>query len=205
MRIGGNMANDIAACLYGIKENIRAVEDGCRDKRLFDEIEADTLTLLELMKLFLISERDIYYGYFMMNLSFCVDFSSRSIAGIALNTFPPVFNTNPLLLCKFSLKEILFIVCHEIDHVVLNHPAEMVRLNPQKDEEIYKRFNLAADASVNDRLNLEIKSRGKGIMTSPEGHISSLSLKRMFKLRQLAELESYMYYFKKIQDKALPP
>ena len=199
------MANDIAGYLYGIKENIRAVEDGCRDKQLFDEIEADTLTLLELMKLFLISERDSYYGYFMMNLSFCVDFSNRSIAGIALNTFPPEFCTNPLLLCKFSLKEILFIVCHEIDHIVLNHPAEMVRLNPQKDEETYKRFNFAADASVNDRLNLEIKSQGKGFMTAPEGHISSLSLKRMFKLRQLAELESYMYYFKKIQGKALPP
>ena len=34
------------------------------------EIEFDFLEFLELAKLFLISERDSYYGYFLMNMQF---------------------------------------------------------------------------------------------------------------------------------------
>ena len=121
------MQTDIVQLLMNIKLNIAAVEQGERSASVLNEIEADCTQMLELMKLFLISERDSYYGYFLMNLTYEVDFSSRSIAGILLNRFPPVFHTNPLLLCKFTLKEILFIVCHEIDHIVLNHPAEMLK------------------------------------------------------------------------------
>ena len=102
---------------------------------LLDEVRADFLAFLELVKLFLISERDSYYGYFLMNMQFRVSFGADCIAGIRLNEFPPVFESNPLLLCKFTLKEILYIICHEIDHVVLNHPAEMVRANPEGDEQ----------------------------------------------------------------------
>ena len=124
------MQTDIVQLLTNMKLNIAAVEQGERRAAVLDEIEADCVHMLELMKLFLISERDSYYGYFLMNLTYDVDFSTHSIAGILLDRFPPVFHTNPLLLGKFTLKEILFIVCHEIDHIVLNHPAEMVKSNP---------------------------------------------------------------------------
>lgn len=96
----------------------------------------------------LISERDSYYGYFLMNMQFRANFSANSIAGIKLNEFPPVLEANPLLLCKFTLKEILYVICHEIDHVVLNHPAEMIKSNPNKYPDVFYEFNLAADASV---------------------------------------------------------
>ena len=198
------MQTDIAQLLTNIKLNIAAIEQGERHTAILNEIEADCIQLLELMKLFLISERDSYYGYFLMNLTYDVDFSSRSIAGILLNRFPPVFHTNPLLLCKFTLKEILFIVCHEIDHIVLNHPAEMLKSNPERNPDVFERFNLAADASVNDRLLKEMKDEHRGFLSAPEGHISSTALKRMFKLRTVYPLESYLYYFQLIQNKPLP-
>lgn len=198
------MQTDIVQLLANIKSNIAAVEQGERSASVLNEIEADCTQMLELMKLFLISERDSYYGYFLMNLTYEVDFSSRSIAGILLNRFPPVFHTNPLLLCKFTLKEILFIVCHEIDHIVLNHPAEMLKSNPEHDPDTFERFNLAADASVNDRILQESKDESRAFLSVPEGHISSAVLKRMFKFRSVRPLESYLYYFQLIQNKSLP-
>lgn len=197
------MNGDIAQLLYSIKVNIASIEGGDRSPRLFDEVRRDCMQMLELMKLFLISQRDSYYGYFLMNLAYEVDFSSKSIAGILLGHFPPVFRTNPLLLCKFTLKEILFIVCHEIDHIVLNHPAEMLKANPEHDPDVFEKFNLAADASVNDRILLEMEEE-HSFLAAPKGLISSISLKNMFKLRSIRSLESYLYYFNLIQGKTLP-
>lgn len=195
------MTRDVAALLYCIKENIKAIEGGDGRTSLLEEVRADYLELLELIKLFLISERDSYYGYFLMNMQFQANFRADSIAGIKLNTFPPVFEANPLLLCKFSLKEIIFIVCHEIDHILLNHPAEMVKANPTGDKQTFHDFNLAADASVNDRIRYEIVSEKHGFMSPPEGLITSESLKRMLRLNVIRAMEHYAYYFNLIRDK----
>ena len=195
------MTNDITELLYRIKENIKAIEGGDARAPLLDEVRADFLELVELLKLFLISERDSYYGYFLMNMQFNVDFYSNSIAGIKLNTFPPVFEANPLLLCKFTLKEIIYIVCHEIDHVVLNHPAEMLKANPEHDPDRFHEFNLAADAAVNDRINHEIKVESHRFMTAPEGLITSPVLSKMFHLGKIVPLESYAYYLEMIRGK----
>ena len=198
------MNGDIAQLLYGIKANIASIEAGDRQPHLFSEVRRDCIQMLELMKLFLISRRDSYYGYFLMNLTYEVDFSSRSIAGILLGKFPPVFRTNPLLLSKFTLKEILFIVCHEIDHIVLNHPAEMLKANPERDPDVFEKFNLAADASVNDRILAEMEEVERSYLSAPKGHVSSDTLKKMFKLRSLRKMESYLYYFDLIRGKSLP-
>ena len=195
------MNNNITEYLYRIKDNIKAVENGHREKSIFDEIESDFYQLLELIQLFMISERDSYYGYFMMNLTFNADFCSKTIAGIKLNTYPPVMISNPLLLCNFPLKMIIFIICHEIEHIVLNHPAEMVKANPMGDSDIYEKFNLAADASVNDRLRYEIKVENRKFMAVPEGCILSETLKKMFNLRNVRPLENYGYYFELIKNK----
>lgn len=196
------MTNDITTLLYRIKENIAAIEAGDVSDPLLDEVRSDFLEFMELAKLFLISERDSYYGYFLMNMQFSVNFGINSIAGIKLNTFPPVFESNPLLLCKFKLKEILYVICHEIDHIVLNHPAEMVKANPTKDEQTFYRFNLAADASVNDRINYEIKAENRAFLLQPDGVITSQVLKGMFDIRcAVRPLENYAYYFKLISSK----
>ena len=186
---------DITSLLYRIKENIKAIESGDTRAPLLDEVRSDYLALLELIKLFLISERDSYYGYFLMNMQFRADFYGTGIAGIRLNEFPPVFEANPLLLCKFTLKEIIYIVCHEIDHVMLNHPAEMVKANPSEDPDVFYRFNLAADAAVNDRINHEIKAEKHGFMSAPDGLITSGVLSKMFSLGKIAAMENYAYYF----------
>lgn len=194
------MSNDITELLYRIKENIHEIESGDARTSLLDEVQADFLELIELIKLFLISERDSYYGYFLMNMQFAANFYSNSIAGIKLNVFPPLFEANPLLLCKFTLKEIIYVLCHEIDHVVLNHPAEMVKANPDGDPQTFYEFNLAADASVNDRLNHEINTEHHQFMSMPEGGITSAALSRMFSLKDLKAMETYAYYFKLIRN-----
>lgn len=190
--------------LYRIKDNIDAVENGQCEQAVFDEIESDFYQMLELIKLFMISERDSYYGYFMMNLSYHADFHSRCIAGIRLNTYPPVMDSNPLLLCRHSLKEIIFIICHEIEHIILNHPAEMVKSNPTNDPETFERFNIAADASVNDRLRFEIEQENRGFMIVPDGCILSETLAKMFRLRNVRQLENYHYYYYLIKKKDMP-
>ena len=193
--------NDITVLLYRIKENIRAIENGDVKESQLNEVRSDFLDMIELIKLFLISERDSYYGYFLMNMQTRANFCSNSIAGIRLNEFPAVFESNPLLLCKFSLKEIIYIVCHEIEHIVLNHPAEMVKVNPEKDQQIFYEFNLAADAAVNDRINYEIVVEKHKFMSEPEGCITSFVLADMFRLRNIKHMENYAYYFGLIRGK----
>ena len=195
------MNQDIIALLYRIKENIAAIEAGESYDPLLDEVRSDFLEFMELCKLFLISERDSYYGYFLMNMQFSVNFGANSIAGIKLNTFPPVFESNPLLLCKFKLKEILYVICHEIDHIVLNHPAEMVKANPTKDEQTFYEFNLAADASVNDRIDHEIKAENRAFLAHPDGVITSKVLAKMYEIKHLLPMENYAYYFGMISGK----
>lgn len=194
-------SNNIADLLYRIKDDIRAIENGDIRESLLDEVRSDFLDLIELIKLFLISERDSYYGYFLMNMQFRANFFSNSIAGIKLNEFPPVFEANPLLLCKFKLKEIIYIVCHEIDHVVFNHPAEMLKANPEGDPDTFYQFNLAADAAVNDRIDHEIVSEKHEFMAGPDGLITSPVLSKMFKLGNIRPMENYAYYFDLIRKK----
>lgn len=194
------VSKDITALLYAIKENIQTIESGDAGNAPLDEVRADFLALIELIKLFLISERDSYYGYFLMNMQVRVNFFSNNIAGVRLNEFPPVFESNPLLLCKFALKEIMYIVCHEIDHIVLNHPAEMVKANPGGDRDIFYKFNLAADAAVNDRINYEINTEHHGFLTQPEGVVTSSVLSALFQLGIIRAMESYAYYFALIAD-----
>lgn len=195
------MTQDITTILYRIKENIGAIEAGAEDELRLEEVRSDFLDFMELAKLFMISERDSYYGYFLMNMDFRVNYGSRSIAGIKLNEFPPVFESNPLLLCKFSIREILYIICHEIDHVMLNHPAEMVRANPTGDEQTFYEFNLAADAAVNDRINYEIEAENHNYLSAPEGAVTSDVIAQKYELCYVAPMENYAYYFEMIRGR----
>jgi Uncharacterized protein conserved in bacteria len=193
---------EITTLLNGIQSKIAIVEGGSYDVALLEEIKEESLKLLDILKLFLISERDAYYGYFLMNMVFETDFKTKFIAGIRLNSYPPVFAFNPLIFCKFDIKECIYIVCHEIDHILLDHPTEMVKANPTNDPETFKRFNLAADASVNDRLNHEIATTDHGdFMAQPDGLITSGMLAKMFRLRNVATMENYAYYYELIKEK----
>ena len=197
-------AQDIQTLLLRIKGGIARIEAGELSRETLEQIERDFLQMLELIKLFLISERDTYYGYFLMSMRFKAEFDGRAIAGIRLGEYPPLFVSNPLLLCKFELKEILYVVCHEIEHVALNHPAEMLKANPDRDPKLFELFNLAADASVNDRLDLEVM-QGRKFLKSPEGAVSSAALREMFGLPYLRKLENYQYYYDEIVKTGIEP
>ena len=195
------MNEDISELLRSVKEDITRVEEGDESPECLSGLKTAFEQMLELIKLFLISERDSYYGYFLISMSIQTDFYSDSIAGIKLNTFPPVFVSNPLLLGKFTLKEIIYIVCHEIDHVVFNHPAEMVKAAPDGDPIKLEKFNLAADAAVNDRIDNEIISEGHSFMSPPDGRITSPVLSHMFALGAIRPMENYAYYYTLIRDR----
>lgn len=157
----------------------------------------------QLVTLFLVSERDTYYGYFFMAMVFRPNPSMDAIAGILLDAYPPIFEANPLRLFKFSLKEILHVFCHEVDHVVFNHPAEMVRSNPEKRPDLFRLFNYAADASVNDQLNYEA-DRGKKFLSPPRGIITSQFISEQFGIAHVAPRQDYLYYFNLIKNVTLP-
>lgn len=161
---------------------------------LLVEIEALFNRFAQLVTTFLISERDLYYGYVFLSMRFRAVFGEQLIAGIRLNEYPATFAANPLLLFKFSLKEIIYIFCHEVDHVVFNHPAEMSKAIRSTGADVRERFNYAADASVNDMLGREI-ARGKKFLKAPEGAVTSKTLKGKFGLVNVAPLQSYRYYF----------
>lgn len=198
---------DNAENIAGLYDLLRSEVDQfeqARSSGLLDEIDCNFQRFARLVALFLVSERDTYYGYFFMAMTFRTDFACTSIAGIRLDQYPPVFETNPLILMRYSLKEIVYIFCHEVDHVVFNHPAEMVRSNPEGDPEKYRLFNLAADASVNDQLNQEIAA-GKKFLRMPRGAVTSQTLKKTFALGSVKPGESYQYYYDLIKDKGEKP
>lgn len=192
--------NDIVSLFASMQNCVKQYEQ-TGDCAFLEQVETEFQNFAQLVTLFLVSERDSYYGYFLMAMSFRVDFASRSIAGIRLDQYPPVFETNPLVLLKFSLKETLFIFCHEVDHVVFNHPAEMVSSNPGRDPRFFELFNYAADASVNDMLCNEI-ANGKRFMEAPKGIITSETIQQKFDIEYVRPSESYQYYFDLIKGYA---
>lgn len=196
-------AENIAGLYDLLRSEIDQFEQA-RSSGLLDEIDHNFQQFARLVALFLVSERDTYYGYFFMAMTFRADFAGTSIAGIRLDQYPPVFETNPLILMRYSLKEIVYIFCHEVDHVVFNHPAEMVRSNPEGDPKKYRLFNLAADAAVNDQLNQEIAD-GKRFLRMPKDAVTSQTLKKTFGLRSMKPGESYQYYYDLIKGKVEKP
>lgn len=192
--------DNIASLLQNMKSSVSEFEQ-TEDMTILQRIDADFQRFAQLATLFLIAERDTYYGYFLMSMAFRTNYTASTIAGIRLGEYPPVFETNPLILLKYSLKEILYIFCHEIDHVVFNHPAEMVKSNPEGNPELFELFNYAADASVNDMLNAEIK-HGKKFMQAPKGVVTSKVIRDKFRLSRVQPLESYRYYFDLIKHHA---
>lgn len=183
-----------------IRKDISKVESGFFNSDTLLSIKNNFLDLAEAIKLYLISNKDTYYGTFFLNLVFEVDFYSQGIAGIKLNSFPPTFVTNPLLLCKLSIQEIMFVFCHEIEHIILRHPIEMVKANPYQDPDLFELFNYAADASVNDRIENEIARMNHKFLKPPVGIIDSPEFAKVFNFKSVNPLESYIYYFDLVKN-----
>jgi len=97
------------------------------------------------------------------------------------------------------LPEMIYIFCHEIEHIVLNHPADSIKYNSQKDPLIGYKLNVAMDASINDRLTADSIENEFNIIEEPEDAITSKYLSDTFRLH-IKPLQAFDYYFERLPD-----
>lgn len=152
-----------------------------------------------MIKMIMISKQDRYYGLFLMNFELCVDFSAYHEAGVSIDSYPFRMTVNPLLIGLYSLSEMIYIVCHEIEHIVLNHPTEGIKYNAKKDPLIAIKLNLAMDASINDRLTMDSVTNPTSVISEPENAVNSASLRESFQIH-IKEMQAFDYYFERIPN-----
>lgn len=191
------MEKDITYYTNLLKDNILLVENNKNNKTALNEVHNAFIQVFEHIKLFLISKKERYYGYFLMNLKLEIDFYKDIIAGVRMDTEPFTLTINPLLLGKYKIKEMIYIICHEIEHLILDHPSEGIRLNPNRNPSEHEKLNIAMDASVNDRLNYETNSHSN-IMSIPPKLIDSSVLSKMFNLKNIIPMQDFLYYYRLI-------
>ncbi len=185
---------------YGLlQENISIVEE---DEENHDALEAVTVNfkaVFEYIKMFLIAKKERYYGYFLMDMELRIDYYFSTEAGVNMDTMPFNIIINPLLMGRRSIKEMIYILCHEIEHIVLEHPAEGRKINSENDPWKNVALNCAMDASVNDRLDMEINKYRMSLMASPDDNINSSLLSDEYGVK-LDKLKDYLYYYDKIES-----
>ena len=183
-----------------LKDSIPLIERNKKDTATLEIISDAFEHIFEYIKLFLVGEKERYYGYILMNMRLKIQFNSPFPAAVNTDTNPFTIIFNPLFMAEYKLKEMVYIVCHEIEHLVLNHPSEGIKLNESKNPNIQFQLNLCMDASVNDRLNMEIEKYGLDMMSTPSDAITSRNISRMFGVK-VPELHSFLYYYKVIRKK----
>lgn len=194
------MGKDIMYYYEKMQENIHIVEDDEQNAEALKEVRSNFLALFEYIKMFLIAKKERYYGYFLMDFSLNIDFSFNADAAVNIDKYPFEMMINPLLLGTYTIKEMVFIVCHEIEHIVLDHPAQDRIMNKDRDPDVSMDLNLAMDASVNDRLIWDIKEADLKMMSDPNNGVTSTFLSDTFELK-LKKMENYLYYYSYIKGK----
>lgn len=179
--------------------NERDIDNAKKEELTY--IETQFKGIYEDLVMFLISKKDRYYGYIIMNMQLEVDFYADTIAGVScISRNPMTLLINPFLFLEFSLKEMLFILCHEIEHLVLNHPSETLRINPSLEANKTRLLNYAMDCSINERLNYEIAQGNDNFLSMPKGSVTKKTIEELANKANLADLESYLYYYEYIKD-----
>ena len=192
-----NNNEDILYQLQELKTNIELVEENKSNKEALNKVYISFTNVYEHIKSFLILKKERYYGYFLMNLKLEIDFYKDITAGVSLNSDPFTLTINPLLLGKYKIKEIIYIICHEIEHIVLDHPSEIIRINNSLNPNETQKLNIAMDTSINDRLNYEITTHSN-IISTPPTVIDSNVFKKMYKLKSVQSMQDYLYYYRLI-------
>lgn len=182
-----------------LQESISIVEEDEENKEALEEVTTYFKEVYECIKMFLIARKERYYGYFLMDMDLKIDYYFPNEAGVTMNTFPFTILINPLLLGKCTIQEMVFIICHEIEHIVLEHPVEAKAINREHDMWKQSALNFAMDASVNDRLNMEISKYKMNLMSFPDDGISSEYLSEEYDV-EMEELREYLYYYEKIVE-----
>ena len=201
--------NEILKLLESIKEKIELVEASDESKELLNEIRSQFILFIEKAQLILIAHKEVYYGYFLLNMETRVNFYEDVIAAVSFENNPVKFISNPLLLCKMSLPEILFVICHEIDHILYNHPSDFAKYVTSPNKEKHYKFNLAADAAINDVLIHEIEKRRLNFLKAPKGVVTSNTIKEIVKNNNCDAIvtyrENWLSYYSAIKDINLFP
>lgn len=195
------MEHDIVYYHRQLQSYIRKVEQDETDKEALQAVKDTFLIVFDMIKLIMISKQERYYGLFLMNFELRVDFSAYHDAGVSIDSFPFRMTVNPLLIGLKSLPEMIYIFCHEIEHIILNHPVDGIKYNPKKDPEIGFRLNVAMDVSINDRLTEDSLRNHFDVIAQPEEAFTSTALRELFKIH-VKELQAFDYYFERIP--ALP-
>lgn len=180
-----------------LQENILIVEENEENRSALDSVTVNFREVFDYIKMFLIANKERYYGYFLMDMELRIDYFFDHEAGVNMDTMPFTLRINPLLLGKCSIKEMIFIICHEIEHIVLEHPAEAKKINHSSDPWESVALNYAMDASVNDRLIMEMNKYKLSLMSCPEDGVTSDFLSDEYGV-SLDRLKDYLYYYDKI-------
>lgn len=193
------MEHDIVYYHKQLQKNIHIVEKDETDQEALKLVKETFLKVFDMIKMIMISKQERYYGIFLMNFDLCIDFTSYYDAGVNLDAFPFRMIVNPLLIGLHSLPEMIYIFCHEIEHIVLNHPVDGIKYNPKKDPGIGLKLNVAMDASINDRLTMDSKANQFNVITEPEEAVTSAYLREAFSIH-VKELQAFNYYYERIPD-----
>ena len=193
------MEHDIVYHHKQLQENIHIVEQDESNEEALCLVKENFLAVFEMIKMVMISKQDRYYGLFLMNFELRIDFSSYHDAGVNLDAYPFRMIVNPLLIGLKPLPEMIYIFCHEIEHIVLNHPTDGIKYNPQKDPGIGYKLNVAMDASINDRLTYDSMENKSSVIAEPAEAITSTYLREAYRLH-IKPLQSFDYYFERIPD-----
>ncbi len=191
------MEHDIVYYHRQLQNYIHKVEQDETDREALDAVTDTFLIVFDMIKLIMISKQERYYGLFLMNFELRVDYTAYHDAGVSIDSFPFRMTVNPLLIGLKSLPEMIYIFCHEIEHIVLNHPVDGIKYNPKKDPEIGLKLNIAMDASINDQLTEDSKVNNFDVIAQPEDAITSAVLRDLFKVH-VKELQAFDYYFERI-------
>ena len=193
------MEHDIVYYHNQLQTYIHKVEQNEADKAALEAVKDNFLVVFDMIKLIMISRQERYYGLFLMNFELRVDFSAYHDASVSIDSFPFRMTVNPLLLGFKALPEMIYIFCHEIEQIVLNHPADAIKNNPQKDPSTAYRLNVAMDVSINDRLTADSRLNNFDVIKEPTDVFTSATLRKNFNIH-VKDLKAFDYYFNRIPE-----
>lgn len=182
-----------------LQKHIHEVEADESNTEVLNLVREDFLKVFEMIKMIMISKKDRYYGCFLMCFELKIDFSMYNDASVNIDVYPFRMSINPLLLGLCTIPEMIYSICHEIEHIVLNHPAEGLKINPGKDPVIHRKLNIAMDASINDRLTMESETKGINVISEPEGVLTSDLLAKHYGVR-MKKLQAFNYYYEHLPE-----
>ena len=193
------MEHDIVYYHKQLQTYIHKVEQNEKDTAALEAVKDNFLIVFDMIKLIMISRQERYYGLFLMNFELRVDFSAYHDASVSIDSFPFRLTVNPLLLGLRTLPEMIYIFCHEIEHIVLNHPADAIKNNPKKDPSTAYRLNVAMDVSINDRLTADSSLNNFDVIKEPTDVFTSAALRKNFNIH-VKDLQAFDYYFNRIPE-----